>query len=64
MKGEFIALLKDINNLELSRSFLKLQCKLLESSSLASQCVKMDIDVKKFKELVKFTLAVHTDWPR
>ena len=64
MKGEFIALLKDINNRKLYKAFLRSQHKLLESKGLVNQFVKMD--VKKFKELMnlKFTLAVHSDWPK
>ena len=46
-KSDFVALLKDIDDLELFEGFLKSQRKLLESKGLASQFVKMD--VKKFK---------------
>ena len=61
-KGEFIALIRDINDRELCETFLRSQRKLPENKGLASQFVKMD--VKKFKELMKFTLAVHSDWPK
>ena len=56
-KLDFMALLKDIDDQKLFELFLKSQCKLLESKGRASQFVKMD--VKKFKELMKVTLAVH-----
>ena len=42
--------------------FLRFQCKILENKGLTNQFVKMDI--KKFKELIKFTLAVHSDWAK
>ena len=41
-------------------AFLRSQRKFLENKGLISQFTKMD--VKKFKELMKFTLATHADW--
>ena len=61
-KLEFVELLKMIDELDLFDRFLKSQRKLLESKGLASQFAKMD--VKKLKELMKVTLAVHADWPK
>ena len=55
-----MALLKDINNQKLFETFLRSQRKILENKGLVNQFVKMD--VKKFTELMKFTLATHFDW--
>ena len=59
-KSEFVALLKDINDRPLFVKFLRSQRKFLENKGLVNQFTKMD--VKKFKELMKFTLANHADW--
>ena len=61
-KPEFVELLKDANELDLFESFLKSQRKLLESKGLTYMFAKMD--VRKFQELMKATLAGHADWPR
>ena len=61
-KDEFVALLKVINDRPLFIMFLRSQRKFLETKGLIKQFTKMD--VKKFKELTKFTLANHSDWPK
>ena len=59
-KGEIVALLKDINDRKLFEMFLRSQRKILENKGLTKQFVKLD--VKKFRELMKFTLGTHADW--
>ena len=59
-KGEFVDLLKDINDRPLLVKFLRSQRKFLENKGPVNQFTKMD--VKKFKELMKFTLANHAGW--
>ena len=61
-KGELVALLKDINDRKLFETFLRLQRKILENEGLVNEFVK--VDVKKFEELMKFTLATHSDWAK
>ena len=61
-KDEFVALLKDLNDRELYNMFLRSQRKFLENKGLTGQFSKMHI--KKFKELMKVTLAIHNDWPK
>ena len=61
-KGEIVALLKDINDRKLFEMFLRSQRKILENKGLVNEFVKMD--VKKFEELMKFTLATHSDWAK
>ena len=53
-KGEFVALLKDINDCKLFETFLRSRCKFLENKGLINQFTKMD--VKKFEELMNFPL--------
>ena len=57
-----MALLKVINDRPLFIMFLRSQRKFLETKGIINQFTKMD--VKKFKELMKFTLANHSDWPK
>jgi hypothetical protein len=61
-KDEFVTLLKVINDRPLFIMFLRSQRKFLETKGIINQFTKMD--VKKFKELMKFTLANHSDWPK
>ena len=61
-KSEFVALLKDLNDRQLYDMFLRSQRNFLENKGLTGQFSKMDI--KKFKELMKVSLATHNDWPK
>ena len=55
-----MAFLKDTNDRPLFVKFLRSQRKFLENKGLVNQFTKMN--VKKFKELMQFTLASHADW--
>ena len=57
-KDEFVTLLKVIDDRPLFIMFLRSQRKFLETKGIINQFTKMD--VKKFKELMKFTLANHS----
>ena len=55
-KDELVTLLKVINDRPLFIMFLRSQRKFLETKGIINQFTKMD--VKKFKELMKFTLLL------